>query len=943
MIKLIRITRLLVFAASLALTTAQTYGKNQSANDTLQLDASVRIGKLPNGFTYYIRKNIEPKNRAIFYLVNKVGAILETDQEQGLAHFVEHMSFKGTQNFPKNKMIDYLQHVGVRFGADLNAYTSFDETVYQLPIPTDNPEVVKNGIQIMRDWAGAALMDSLEMEPERGVILEEKRLRKSADERMREIYWPVLLNHSRYVNRLPIGTEQVIKNTSLTTIKNFYKRWYRPDLEALIVVGDFDPEAIEKMIIEKFSDFKGPKGKEKRVQYGIDLEGKNHFIKVTDPEYTSRLIQIMVKHRSATVKTRKDLRDNLILGIYNQLIGSRFSEISKQANPPYLQGGSNIGSFFKGVDVVSIVVAARPHEWEKGFKAVYTELERIKLFGFTQTELDRVKNEVISYQESVYKEKDKMPSNQYVQQYLQHFLNGELSPGKEYLNHFYLDEIKNITLDDISTFFSRYYTDTNRDIMVMGPENEKNTLPNETDILNWIAEVKKSKITTYNDNVANVPLLENLPKAGKIIKETKIKTIGVTELILSNGVKVILKPTPFKNDQITFYAFSPGGSSLYKNDDYQSAVNAPGLITSSGLGAFDAKQLPKLLSGKLVGISPYLSERYEGFKGSTTPKDFETAMQLLYLYFTQPKADKEIFAGLVNNYKSSLLNRENIPGQVFADTANAILGNYSVRRTGPSLVKANQISFNRTYEIYKERFADASDFTFIFTGNFTDSTIRTLLVSYIASLPSIKRKERARDLGIRTPKGIIRRDIYKGTEDKATVQLVLSGSYEYGEKQNLAMDALQEMLNFRLLDRLRKKESGVYTPSASVSYARYPIAEFRVGISFGCAPKNVNSLIAAAEDELRKLVHEGVTVEELAKFKAEEKLDMETKVKTNGFWTNYLVESYRENNNPENMLHYYDLLAELNPSDIQSMAKRYLTMENYITFVLYPEQSKTGK
>uniref|UniRef100_UPI003D7F1C58 M16 family metallopeptidase n=1 Tax=Pedobacter sp. TaxID=1411316 RepID=UPI003D7F1C58 len=796
-----KIAHLMFLAASLAFTAqAQTLSKVQAVNETLQLEAGVRTGKLPNGFTYYIRKNVEPKNRGIFYLANKIGSILETDEERGLAHFVEHMSFKGTQHFPKNKMIDYLQSVGVRFGADLNAYTSFDETVYQLPIATDNPEVVKNGLQILRDWAGAALMDSLEMEPERGVILEEKRLRKSAEERMREKYWPVLLNNSRYVDRLPIGTEQVLTKASLTTLKNFYTRWYRPDLQALIAVGDFDPAGIEKMIIEKFSDAKAPKNKAERVDYKVELTGKNQFVKVSDPEYTSRVIQIMVKHPSTTVKTRKDVMDNLIVGIYNQLIGARFSEIGKQANPPYLQGGSSIGEFFKGIDVASIVVAARPNEWEKGFKAVYSELERVKRFGFTQSELDRVKTEVLNYQESTYKERDKTRSDAYVKAYLQHFLKGEASPGKEYFYKFYMDEVKNVTLADMNNLVKRYYIDVNRDIMVMGPENEKSSIPDEANILKWIAEVKKTDLTAYDDKISNVPLLETLPKEGSIVKEKKIKSIDVTELTLSNGVKVILKPTTFKNDQVSFSAFSPGGSSLYKDEDYQSAVNAPGLITSSGLGAFDAKQLPKMLSGKLVGVSPYLSERYEGFKGSTTPKDFETALQMLYLYFTQPKADAQIFEGLVKNYKSSLLNNENVPGQVFSDTANAVLGNYNVRRTGPSLEKANQISYDKAYAIYKERFADASDFTFVFTGNFTDSTIRPLLKRYIASLPSINRKETWKDLGIRTPKGVIRKDVYKGTEDKATVQLVLSGDYKYEEKRNLAMDALEEMLNFRLLE-----------------------------------------------------------------------------------------------------------------------------------------------
>ncbi|MNX51507.1 Peptidase M16 inactive domain protein [compost metagenome] len=478
--------------------------------------------------------------------------------------------------------------------------------------------------------------------------------------------------------------------------------------------------------------------------------------------------------------------------------------------------------------------------------------------------------------------------------------------------------------------------------MVLGPESEKASLPEESAILKWIAEVKNTEILAYSDNLVDLPLLQEMPKEGKIVKETRIEGLGITELVLGNGIKVVLKPTNFKNDEVLFYAFSPGGNSLYPDQDYQSAVNATTLIASSGLGPFDAKQLPKVLSGKLLNISPYLSERYEGFKGRTVPKDFETAMQLLYLYFTAPKADEAIFNGLVANYKSSLLNRDNIPGLVFADTANAVLGSYHMRRTGPSLAKANQISFKKGFEIYKERFADASDFTFIFTGNFTDSTIRPLLKRYIASLPSIKRKENWKDVGIRTPKGIIRKDIYKGAEDRATVQLVLSGDYNYGAQQNMAMDALQEVLDFRLLDRLRKKESGVYTPDISVSYAKYPVSEFRVGISFGCAPEKVNALIAAAEEEIRTLVKDGITMEELTKFKAEQKLAWETQLKTNAFWNSYLIDTYREHKDPATLFNYNRLLSDLKPIEVQNAAKQYLTLKNYITFVLYPE-IKTSK
>lgn len=913
---------------------------NALNNDTLQLDAGVKTGMLSNGFKYYIRKNSEPKNRGVFYLVNKIGSILETEQERGLAHFVEHMAFKGTKNFPKNQMIDYLQSVGVRFGADLNAYTSFDETVYQLPIPTEDPKVVTKGLSILKDWASAVIMDSLEMEAERGVILEEKRLRKSAAERMREAYWPVILNKSRYVDRLPIGIEQVLKTASFSSVKNFYKKWYRPDLQALIAVGDFDPVAMEKMIIALFSDLKAPKVLEKRVEYHIDLQGKNQFVKVTDPENTSRVIQMMVKHPATATKNPADLRSDLVKSIFNRLISSRFSELSKQANPPYLQASTAIGAFFKGVDVASTVVSAKPNEIEKGFKTMYTEIERVRLHGFTQSELDRAKNEVLMGQESAYKERDKTSSASYVQTYLQHFLKGDVDPGHEFMYKFYQQEVNTVTLKDLKNVFDTYYIDKNRDIMVLGPESEKQGLPSEAQLLQWMADVKASSILAYSDMVSSAPLMEKVPVAGRIVKEKAIKSLGLTELTLSNGVKVVLKPTDFKNDEIAFSAFSPGGFSIYGDEDYQSAVNATSLVASSGIGAFDAKQLPKVLSGKIVALSPYISERNEGFRGSSTPKDFESLMQLLYLFFTEPKADQEIFKGLIANYKSSLLGRENVPGQVFADTVNAVLGAYHVRNTGPSIAKAEQINLDRAFEIYKDRFSDASDFTFVFTGNFQDSTIRPLLEKYVGSLPAKNRKESWKDAGIRTPKGKIRKNVYKGSEDKATVQLVLSGDYKDGKKEDLVIQALEEVLSFRMLDRLRKKESGVYSPSVSLSASKYPVPSYRVGVSFGCAPENVETLIKAAEEELQSLANNGALASELEKFKAEAKLAHETALKTNGFWRNTLVSSYRENEKPEKLLEYEKTLASVNISDLRKAAKRYFNLTNYMIFVLFPEQFK---
>lgn len=930
-----------LIALSGQISNAQTITKNKAntgqSAEAIPLDPAVRTGKLSNGFTYYIRKNTEPKNRVTLYLANKVGSILEDDDQQGLAHFLEHMKFNGTKNFPKNDLVNYLQKTGVRFGADLNAYTSFDETVYQLPIPSDDPEILKNGIQIMRDWAYGATLDPAEIDKERGVVLEEKRLGKGAQQRMQDKYLPMIFNNSRYSNRLPIGTEDVLKNFNPETIRKFYTDWYRPDLQALIVVGDIDVNAMEQTIKSKFSDLKNPTKPRTRTNYTIPLINKNQFIAVTDPEFPVSVAQIMIKHPESKLISKSDYRNSIVRSLFNQMLGARFTELSKQADPPFLQAGANISGFLAGLDVYNAFVVAKPGEMERGFKAVLTETERVKRFGFTQTELDRAKESYLSNMESAFKEKDKTPSASFVNEYLRHFLEQEASPGIEYEYNMANSLTSGIGLSDVNNLAKRYITDLNRDVIIMGPEKEKANLPDEPSVEKWISNVKQSEVTAYVDQVSDKPLMAKKPLAGKVISESKTPEIGVTELKLSNGVKVILKPTDFKNDEIGFTAFSPGGSSLYPDADFQSATYATTLVRNGGVGEFSAVQLPKLLSGKKVSVMPYIAERSEGISGSATPKDLETALQLTYLYFTQPRKDEEVFKGFMAQQKGGLANRGNDPASVFADSVSAILGNYNIRRTGPSLEKLNQVSLDRAFEIYKDRFADASDFTFVFVGSFDNEKIKPLLEQYLGSLPSINRKEVAKDLGIAIPTGKIDKKVYKGREPKASVRLVFSGTYTWSEKHNNQLDALAEILTIKLIERLREDEGGVYGVGARASYNKFPKSRYSFSISFGCAPENVEKLINSTLDEINKIRQNGAQAVDIEKFIAEETRTTETQLKDNGFWLGYLSNQLQNEEDPKQVLTYLESLKELSPEFLKATVQ-YRLADNFIRIVLLPEK-----
>ncbi len=909
---------------------------------TLPLDPAVRTGKLANGFTYYIRHNEEPKNRVMLYLVNKAGSVLEDEDQRGLAHFMEHMSFNGTTHYPHNQLIDYLQKAGVRFGADINAYTSFDETVYELPIPSDKPELLKSGLEIMRDWAHEALLDPGEIDKERGVVLEEKRLGKGAGERMRRQYWPVILNNSRYAERIPIGLDTVLNNFKRPVIARFYNDWYRPDLQALIVVGDINVDQIEAQVKQQFASLKNPVHERVRTKYTVPLDGKNHFMAVTDKEMTTTEAEIMIKHKAPELKTAADYRTALVQGLFDQMLSGRYAELLRKSDPPFVSGSAGISSFMGGLDDYGASVQAKPGELEKGVKAVWRETERLKRFGFTATELERAKTAYLNEMESALKEKSKTNSASYVKEYQAYFLTGEAAPGIDKEYQLTKDAMPGITLTDVNSLAKIYITSTNRDVLVLAPEKDKSALPDEATVNSWLKSVEAESLTPYNDEVSSKPLLSATPTPGKIKSEEENKEFNITTITLSNGVKVLLKPTDFKNDQIIFSGFASGGTSLYSDADYQSAANAAGIISANGIGNYNTGELSKYLEGKQVSVRPYINERFEGINGGTTPKDLETALQLTYAYFTEPRKDTAIFKGIIDRSKAGLANRANDPNSVFGDTVSAVLGSHNIRRTGPSLQKLEQIDLDKAYDIYKERFADASNFTFTFVGSIDTNTIKPLLEKYLGSLPSANKHEDANDLNIHAPAGRIEKTVYKGTEPKATVYLVYTGKYDYSPDNNVKMDAMKEALEIRLLQRLREDESGVYSPGAQVGTVKLPQQRYSFMVHFGCAPQNVEKLIASTLDEINKLKTDGPLQENIDKWRAEEKTSFEPQLKTNNFWLGYLNGQLQNQEKLDEVNNYNGLLDNVKPGDVKIMAGKYLNGDNYIRLVLMPESVNTA-
>lgn len=913
--------------------------KNVSDSKTLPSDKAVITGKLDNGFSYYIRKNEMPTQRAVLYLVTKAGSILETENQLGLAHFAEHMAFKGTKNFPKNELINYLQKAGVRFGADLNAYTSFDETVYQLPIPSDDSLLLVNGFQILRDWAQDVLMESSEIDSERGVIFEEKRQRKGVQQRIQEKTLPILLNGSRYIERLPIGEEKVFMNFDHSEIRQFYKDWYRPDLQAIVAVGDFDEAYVEDLIRKLFADLKTPENAPERTEYKIELTGKNNYLPILDDEITTTNVQIFHKYKTNPTRTEQDLLNALSTGVFNSLLNTRINDLRKQKNPPFVSAAAQISSVFSGVGSATIMVTLKPEEYKQGMQAVFTELKRARDFGFTEGELDRAKHSFLEDQAYQYRERNKTTSQAYADTYLNVFLKDSPYPDAEFYYEFYKNNIDKITLETVYKSIEKFYSDIDRDVFVLAPTKEETNIPSLADILAWKEEVESIEIQAYEDADLSGDLVSTTSEPGVVVSKTEDTKLGTTTLTFSNGLKAVLKPTDFRNDQILISAFSPGGTALYGQEDYQSAVNAASIIGQSGLGNFDSKTLPKKLTGKIASVSPYISEYFEGFSAQTSVRDFETGLQLINLYYTAPRAEQDLIEGVLKNARESVKNRYQSPINVFSDTINNIMSNYHWRRMPITLDEIDNIRTDRALDIYKERFANAGDFTFVFTGSFNVDSIQPLLAQYLGNLPANKQREKVKDVGVKTLQKAIHKVVYKGTEERATVQLVLPGSYKNNKESALYFTALQEILDYRLMDRLRSKEGAVYTPSVHISKSVLPTPRYTVQVGFTCDPARVDELINDVKEEMDKLVKEGVTDEEIQKVIAESTRSYEVNLKQNNFWHSSIAAYLQVGQDPADILNVESRIKNIDKKKVEKLAKKTLDAKKLSSFVLLPESA----
>lgn len=914
--------------------------QNTKNDSKIPFDPNVKKGVLKNGLTYYIRKNAKPENKVDLRLIVNAGSILENDDQQGLAHFMEHMNFNGTKRFPKNQLVDYLQSIGVKFGQHLNAYTSFDETVYFLPIPSDKPDKLEKGFQIIEDWAFNANLTPEEIDKERGVVLEEYRLGLGADKRMEDKYIPKMMYNSQYANRLPIGKKEILENFKYDKITSFYKDWYRPNLMAVVIVGDIDVAEMEKKVITHFANYKNPANEKPRKTFEVPNHKETFVCIESDPEASQTQIQLLYKDYGLPKKviTINDFQDNLSESLFTTMLNNRLTELTNSPTPPFTYGFSyHGGTFARLKEGYQSFAMIDENKQISALKILVSENEKVKKFGFSESELKRAKTDMLAQMESSFKEKDKQESENFVWGCQSNFLDDSPMAGIAWILDNSKKLLPKIDLKAVNGLIKDFIKDDNRVVVITSPEKAGLKKVTEQEVLQAL-NVNTQELKPYEDKAVAASLLKNVPTAGTIISKVKNDKIGSTTLVLSNGAKVTYKKTDFKNEEILIEAISFGGINLYTNNDCKNTMFANGGLTEAGFSGLQQNDIDKFMSGKIAQISPYISNITEGIRGESTPQDLEYALQMMYAYFTDLNYDAAAFGGYKQKQSNFFENMISQPSFYFQQEFYTFLNKENPRWNGmvPTAETWKTTDYKLAYSKYKERFANAADFEFFFVGNIDEAKLEEFSKKYIASLPSTATKEEAKDLGYRFLKGDIKKVVNKGKDPKSTVTIMYYGEAPYSTKEATAFNALGEVLSIKLIEELRENESGVYGVSARGSMNKIPYGAYNFNIGFPCGPENAEKLTASALNQLQKIIDNGPEEKDVNKYKEAEALEYKKKMKENRYWMTNFTKSFINGANVEDILNASENVKEVTAKDIQDVAKKYLTKDKTIG-ILMPE------
>lgn len=908
-------------------------------DEPIPVGPQVKVGKLANGLTWYVQRNARPERKLELRLVVKAGSILEDEDQRGLAHFVEHMAFNGSTHFRKHELVSYLQSIGVGFGADLNAYTSFDETVYILPIPTDRPEHVSKAFQVLEDWAHGVRFDDEDVEKERGIVLEELRLGKGASDRMGKQIYPKIFNGSKYAERLPIGREEVLRNFKPEALKRFYRDWYRPDLMAVVVVGDIDPAKAERLIKSHFSRLKNPAQPRPREYAAIPARQETEALVVLDHEASGNSVLIRYPlQKVAEPGTVRAYRDELVQTLFGTMLNQRLSELVQSPEAPFLGASSSLGKLTPHYRSYNASAAIGPRGVQPAISALVQENERARLHGFTAQELERAKKNLMRTYEQAWNERAKSDSASYAAEYIRNFLEHEAIPGIDLEYRYVRELVPGIALDEMNAYARRTIpADSGKLVLYTGVD--KPDAPTGAQLLAAVAEAARLPVLPHDEKAVAARLMEKPPKAGRVVAERHDKALGLTHLTLSNGVKVILKPTDFRNDQVMLSAARFGGQSLFGDRDILNARFANAIVASMGVKDFSPLDMRKILAGKAAGVTVGLGSYTDLVAGASGASDVETMLQLLWLKFSSVRRDEDLFRSYVDKQAEIARNQSGQPGKLMGDAVLSALFNNHPR--APRNLQADefaQIDLDRSIDIFRQRFSSAKDLTFILVGSFDAAAIRPLLATYLGSLPTPDIPVAYRDFGLRPVKGVVKRELRSGTEPKSTISLNFTGAAEFSDPEQLRLSALVEVVNLRLIEVLRERMAMIYGGGATGSLSKIPYGNYSIDISLPTGPEHVDKVLAATFDEIRRLQQQGPDAGDLDKVKRNWIQNHRSSLRENGYWVANLQSSLTEGTDPASILEVEKQIQALSAHDIQAAARRYFDTDNYVQVVMNPEQ-----
>lgn len=917
-------------------------------NEQIKLNGKVRTGKLANGLTYFVRSNNKPANRAEFQIAVNAGSVLEEPNEVGLAHFTEHMNFNGSRQYPGNSMISELEKKGIVFGREINAYTGFDQTVYTLTLPTDDKELFDMGLKILDGWAFGALMTGEEIDKERGVIIEEWRMGQGGSERLRAKTFGTMLKGSKYAERLPIGTLDRLQNFVYDDIRGFYRKWYRPDNIAVIVVGDFDADEMEQKVIDFFTMVQAPCTPTQRPVYTIDNNKEPLVCVATDKEATSTSVQMFYKHPAKEVKTIADFREqHLVYSLFETMFNDRLNELGEKKACPYMSAFAGYGGFLaRPVAAYQMYISAKEGKVMKAIEAVMLENRRLQQHGFLQSELDRAKEALLEQYAQAAKEESKTESGKIAAELVDYFLEQTPMPGAILENKWAKALMDDITLEEVNALINQWITEENFVCTISMPEKKGSKAPSEADVLKLIKKCEKADTKAWVDNTKDEPFFAQEVKGGKITSTKKNDKFDYTEYTLSNGAKVIIKKTDFKNDEILVNAESAGGTSLYGDKDIVNAQFAASIIDQCGIGNYNHTQLQKFMKGKSFGLTPSIGELQETLGGNCSPKDFETLLQYLYMFFTAPRAEKEVLDNTIDKLKTQINMVKNMPEFAFQEEwIKAMRPNDKRTIIIPTDAQLKQMDINKMLKIFKERFSDASDFTFTFVGNIDEATMLPLIEKYIGGLPSSngKNAEKWQDRSSEFAKGIVDKSVYKGEADKGLMTITFTNPFNWSDKDRLATKALNNVCSIKLTQVIREEMGGTYSPSFNLDYEKYPKAEATAMCYYTCDPSTVDTLTTATFAVLDEIIANGPTAEDLAKVKEQLISSRKTSMERNSYWNAVITGSRWYGYEMQTLEEYSAAVNALTIEDVKAVAQKYLKHDGYVRVALKPEAMNPAK